>query len=230
VLGVVKGFSGLPLEMQEGVKAIGDSIFINTTYSFNTAVTSTNKYALDLITKDGGTVTGKNIKVKAQLPVAPKNEISFPDVVFDKRMSVFDKEGWTFKGKWKTLEDQSLTDNLQKKQALYSENAGDEIVIDFSGTGISIEGNWFRDGGKADIYVDGVLHRSIDTYYNFANQQHTASIWHILNLKEGDHKIRLVVKGEKRAESEGKNVYITSAIIFKTAPKKSDSFKFSFEK
>ena len=49
VLGVIKGFSGLPAEMQDGVMAIGDSIFINTTYSFNSAVTSTNKYAHDLI-------------------------------------------------------------------------------------------------------------------------------------------------------------------------------------
>ncbi len=38
VLGVIKGFSGLPPEMQEGVKAIGDSTFIHTTYSFNSAV------------------------------------------------------------------------------------------------------------------------------------------------------------------------------------------------
>ena len=47
--------------MQEGVKAVGDSIFINTTYSFNSAVSSTYKYALDLIAKDGGTVTDKKI-------------------------------------------------------------------------------------------------------------------------------------------------------------------------
>jgi hypothetical protein len=38
------------------------------------------------------------------------------------------------------------------------------------------------------------------------------------------------VRGEKRSESLGTNVYITEAIIYKTAPKKSDSFKFSFEK
>ena len=50
VLGVIKGFSGLPAEMQEGVKAIGDSTFIHTTYSFNSAVKSTYKYAIDLIT------------------------------------------------------------------------------------------------------------------------------------------------------------------------------------
>ncbi len=230
VLGVIKGFSGLPENMQEGVKAISDSIFINTTYSFNSAVTSTYKYALDLITKDGGKVSDKNIMVKTQLPVAPKNEVSFPNVVFDKRVSVFEKNGWIFKGKWKTFEDPSVSNNLAKKQSMYAENAGDELVIAFSGTGISIEGNWFKDGGKADIYVDGNLHRSIDTYYDFANQQHTASIWHVLNLKPGEHKVRVVVKGEKRPESAGNKVYITSAIIFKTAPKKSDTYKYSFEK
>ena len=229
VLGVMKGFSGLPEDMQKGVIAISDSIFINTTYSFNSAVSSKNKYALDLIVKDGGTVTDKKIMVKTQVPAAPILEVSFPDVVFDKRVSVFDKNGWTFTGKWKPLEISSGRDKQLRKQSMYAEKAGDEIVIDFSGTGISIEGNWYKDGGKADIYVDGNLHRSIDTYYDFANQQHTTSIWHVLNLQPGDHKVRLVVKGEKRPESAGTKVYITSAIIFKTAPKKSDAFKFSFE-
>ena len=103
------------------------------------------------------------------------------------------------------------------------------MEIAFSGTGIAIVGNWFRDGGKADIYVDGNLHRSIDTYYDFANQQHTEYIWHVLNLAQGEHKVRLVVKGEKRPESAGTRVYITSATIFKTEPKKNESYKFSFE-
>ncbi|MBP1675340.1 MAG: hypothetical protein H6Q24_1478, partial [Bacteroidetes bacterium] len=117
-----------------------------------------------------------------------------------------------------------------REQSMYSENAGDELILDFSGTGISLEGNWYRDGGKADIYVDGVLHRTVDTYYDFANQQHTESIWHVLNLKPGNHTVRLVVKGDKRQESAGSRVYITSATIFKTETKKSDDFRFSFEK
>jgi len=229
LLGVIKGFSGLPAEMQKGVKDIGDSIFINTTYSFNSAVISTKKYAQDLIVKDGGTVTDKKIKVKTQVPYAPILEVSFPNVVFDKRVSVFDENGWSFKGKWKPLEISSRRNNQVRKQAMYAEKAGDELEIDFTGTGISIEGNWYKDGGKADIYVDGYLHRSIDTYYDFANQQHTTSIWHVLNLKYGDHKVRILVKGEKRPESSGARVYITSATIFKTAPKKSETFKFSFE-
>ncbi|MCX6255185.1 MAG: ADP-ribosylglycohydrolase family protein, partial [Bacteroidia bacterium] len=143
VLGVIKGFSGLPAEMQKGVKDIGDSIFINTTYSFNSAVSSTHKYALDLIVKNGGKATDKKIMVKTQVPAAPLPEVSFPDVVFDKRMSVFDENGWSFTGKWKSLEVSSGRDKQLIKQSMYAEKTGDQLVIDFSGTGISIEGNWY---------------------------------------------------------------------------------------
>jgi len=230
VLGVIKGFSGLPIDMQNGVKAIGDSIFINTTYSFNSAVTSSVKYAHDLIIREGGKADEVNIMIKTQVPVAPVYEVSFPNVVFDKTVSVFDKTGWILKGNWKPFEVISESEKKVTKQSMYSEKSGDELVIDFSGTGISIEGNWYKDGGKADIYVDGKLNRSIDTYYNFANQQHTVSIWHVLNLQPEVHKVRIIVKGENRPESSGTRVYITSATIFKTAPKKNESWKFSFEK
>ncbi|HKK41748.1 MAG TPA: hypothetical protein VJ963_05000, partial [Bacteroidales bacterium] len=90
-------------------------------------------------------------------------------------------------------------------------------------------GNWYRDGGRADVWVDGGLNRTIDTYYYFANQQHTESIWHVTGLEPGEHTVRLVVKGSKRPESEGTRVYITQATIFKTGKKKSETFRFSFD-
>jgi inosine-uridine nucleoside N-ribohydrolase len=229
VLGVIKGFKGLPLNMQEGVSAIGDSVFINTSYSFNSAVRSTYKYATDLILKDGGKLTDNKILIKTQVPVAPPLEVSFPDVVFDKNISIFDNKAWSFKRKWSTYE-VTGEDKKMYKQSMFAEKAGDELDISFTGTGISLTGNWFKDGGKADVYVDGALNRTIDTYYDFANQQHTESIWHVLNLQPGVHKIRLLVKGEKRPESAGTRVYITQAIIFKTAKKKNETWKFSFEK
>lgn len=229
VLGVIKGFSGLPEYMQEGVNAVGDSLFIHTTYSFNSAVNSTHKYALDLIAANGGMVSTDKISVKTQSAVEPALEVSFPDLVFDKKVSIFDEKDWTLKGKWIPFEVTGW-DKKISKQSLYAEKAGDELEIIFTGTGISLIGNWYKDGGMADIYVDGTLHRSIDTYYYFANQQHTESIWHVLNLEPADHNVRLVVKGEKRPESEGTRVYISSAIIYKTEPKKNESYKFSFEK
>jgi hypothetical protein len=227
VLGVIRGFSGLPKEMQNGVTALGDSLFINTTYSFNSAVQSTFKYAQDLIMRYSGKVDEKSISIKPQTPVAPALEVAFPHLVFDKTVSIFDQPAWKFKGKWKTYE--ITSDNKLVKQSMYAEKAGDELEIDFTGTGLSLEGNWYKNGGKADVYVDGQLHRSIDTYYNFANQEHTVSIWHVFNLAQGDHKVRLVVKGENRPEASGSRVYITTATIFQTAPKKNESFKYSFE-
>ncbi len=230
VLGVIKGFSGLPDYMQNGVKAIGDSLFINTTYSFNSAVTSTDQYAKNLITKDGGKVTDKQILVKIQEPVPPVNEISFPDAVFSGQTSVFDSKGWSFKGNWKPYEVIPGKDQKPVRQAMVAEKAGDEAEISFNGSGIAVAGNWFKDGGKAEVYVDGKLHRTIDTYYYFANQQHTETIWHVLGLPEGEHKIKFVVKGEKRSESEGTKVYLTSAVIYKTAKKNNESYKFPFQK
>lgn len=230
VLGVINGFSGLPAEMQDGINAIADSTFIHTSYSFNTAVESTYKYALGLISRAGGKSSGNRILIKKEEPSAPELEISFPDLVFDRRIPVFDKKEFKFKGKWNIYGEASGGDNKRPGQSIVSGNPGDELKIDFSGTGISLEGNWYRDGGKADVYLDGKLHRTVDTYYDYAGQQHTESIWHALNLEPGDHSVRLVVKGEKRPESNGTGVYVTSAVIFKTAPKENEAYKFSFEK
>jgi hypothetical protein len=229
VLGVINGFSGLPAEMQEGVKAMGDSTFIHTSYSFNSAVESTYNYALKLIEKDSGIITDKQLKIKVQQPSEPKLEVAFPDVVFDSKVSVFEENGWKRKGKWETRQ-VSGRDGQKRDQSVFSDRPGDEIELEFTGTGVAIYGNWFRDGGKADVYIDGVLHRTIDTYYYFANQQHTECIWHVMNLAPGEHKVKLVVSGEKRPEAESARVYITSATIFKSEKKKNEDFRFSFEK
>jgi hypothetical protein len=213
VLGVLKGFSGLPKEMQQGVTAVGDSLFVNTAYSFNTAVNSTYKYALELIQKEGGKLTPKEILIKTQLPKPLPLEVAYPNTVFQKMIPVFDSIEWKFTGNWKVHEFTNWKKNVEK-QSKVSGKTGDAVELRFTGTGISIEGNWYKDGGKADIFVDGKLHRTIDTYYFFANQQHTTSIWHVMNLLPGDHIVRLVVKGEKRPESAGTMVYITKALIF----------------
>jgi hypothetical protein len=39
----------------------------------------------------------------------------------------------------------------------------------------------------------------------------------------------VVVKGEKRPEALAANVYINEILVFKTADKISDNFKFSFQ-
>jgi hypothetical protein len=220
VLGVINGFSGLPADMQEAVKNIGDSLFIHTTYSFNTAVESTYAYSLALIEEDGGRLNETKIMIRKQAPVEPQLEVSFPDLVFDRHIPVNDMKAWKVDGSWIAKMRKSGDDIVF--DSYVSDKKGSELELTFEGTGVSLRGSWARDCGKADIYVDGTLHRTIDTYYYFANQQHRESIWHVVNLQPGEHKIRIVVTGEKRPESEGAKVYINNATIFKTGKKRNE--------
>ncbi|MDD4032349.1 MAG: ADP-ribosylglycohydrolase family protein [Bacteroidales bacterium] len=221
VLGVIKGLSGLPAEYREAVTAIGEELFINTDYSFNKAVDKTLEYAQKLILENGGKVSGTEISIKTQSPLAPAFEESFPALVFDKKSGVFSNDGWELKGKWTSY---------GKDEAKVSGTAGDEISFTFEGTGVSIVGNWLRDGGRADVYVDGTFKRMIDCYFFFSQQEHqNMNLYHITNLPYGKHTVRLVVKGEKRPESEGTNVYVSEALVFKTADKIHEGFKFSFQ-
>lgn len=225
VLGVMKGLSGLPPAYREAVLAVGDSLFINTNYSFNKAVDQTYKYAKDLILQNGGTATGSEIKIKTQSPKPLPLEVAFPKLVFDQQVSVFNKEGWEFKGKWETFRQNN------KDQARFSANAGDEAVFNFEGTGVSLVGNWFKDGGKAAIYVDGELKRTIDSYFGFSNQTHqNMNLYHITNLPHGKHTVKVVVKAEKRPEATAANFYLSKAVVFRTADKKNENYKFSFQR
>jgi hypothetical protein len=231
VLGVIKGFNGLPADMRNGVSAIGDSIFINTNYTFNKAVESTYAYAVNFIKKDGGEVTEKQVRIKTQVPVAPPLEISFPNLVFDHRVSIFESSGWKQKGKWQTLTTQTGGQGGMIDQSRFAEKAGDEQEMKFNGSGIVLMGNWVKDGGKADVYLDGKLQRTIDSYFFWNKQEHTnMNLWHVFGLQPGDHNVKLVVKGEKRPESAGTKIYLTQALIFRSAEKKNESFRFSFEK
>ncbi|MDO9254770.1 MAG: ADP-ribosylglycohydrolase family protein [Bacteroidales bacterium] len=231
VLGVIIGFDKLPREMKSGVTYMADSLFINTDYSFNKAVDNTFNYATKLIAENGGKVDKNEITIAKQLPEAPALEVSFPNVVLDRKIPVFDKAVWTFIGNWQTLKKMGWPQNELVEQSKFAGKQGDAIEISFSGTGISIDGNWVKDGGKADVYLDGKLIRTIDTYFYYNKQEHdNITIWHVTGLTDSQHKVKLVVKGEKKPESLGTKIYITNAVIYKTAPKKSASYTFTFEK
>jgi hypothetical protein len=230
LLGVINGFSGLPAYITTGVTEYKDSIFINTDYSFDKAVENTFNYALKNIQKGGGLVTHRNIRVKIQEPVPPAFEASFPDVVYDKNVSVFDKGSWNFKGNWQTISKIRENGNETVNVSQWSDKKGDMVEFTFNGTGVTLNGSWNRVGGKADIYVDNKFDRTIDTYFNYNNQQYgITSIWHKFNLEPGEHKIRVEVKGEKCAGSDGTRINLTNALVFITAPKKNASYRFSFE-
>ena len=230
LLGVIKGFKNLPPELTKGVTEYKDSSFINTNYTFSKAVDNTYNYALNLIKEGSGIVTGGKIKIKVQEPVPPVLEVAFPQAVYEKTVSVFEKEFWNFKGKWQSATRKSGIGSNMVNISQHSDNKEDIAVFTFTGTGVSLTGTWNKVGGRADIYLDNKYERTIDTYFFYNHQQdNNASIWHKFNLSPGKHEVRVEVKGEKRAESEGARINMTDALIFITGPKKNENFKFSFE-
>ena len=218
VLGIIKGFSAFPQEYREAIEKIGDKTFVHTNYSFNKAVERTADYAEKLIVENGGKVTEDSYSIVLQEPVALPMEDAFPNLVYSKRSALVDADKdscWTLKGNWQDAENGYVK---------YSEQAGDEITFTFEGTGASIEGWWVKNGGKADVYVDGILKRTIDCFYYYAKQEHrNINIFHILNLEEGKHTINIVVKGEKREESEGCAIGVRGAVVYKNGTKSYDA-------
>ena len=218
VLGIIKGFSAFPQEYREAIEKIGDKPFVHTNYSFNKAVERTADYAEKIIVENGGKVTEDSYSIVLQEPVALPMEDAFPNLVYSKRAAIVDADKdscWTLKGNWQDAENGYVK---------YSEQAGDEITFTFEGTGASIEGWWVKNGGKADVYVDGVFKRTIDCFYYYAKQEHrNINIFHILNLEEGKHTINIVVKGEKREESEGCAIGVRGAVVYKNGTKSYDA-------
>ncbi len=230
VIGVIEGYSAIPASWTEGIDAIADSQFIYTDYTFNKAIQNTLKYAKKLIIENGGTISETEVTVAVQEPVAAKYENSFPNVVPDYKLSVFEDGEWCWKGNWKVLSRQNHRTGEEIPQAIYTDEPGAEMTYTFDGSGIVIRGQWKRNGGIADVFVDGELHRTFDTYFWYAGQEKTeAFLWHVLHLEPGTHTVRLVVKGEKRDESEGARIYLNGVTVFKTGQKKNDIVKFSFE-
>ncbi len=218
VLGIIKGFSAFPQEYREAIEKIGDKSFVHTNYSFNKAVERTADYAEKIIVENGGKVTEDSYSIVLQEPVALPMEDAFPNLVYSKRAAIVDADKdscWTLKGNWQDAENGYVK---------YSEQAGDEIMFTFEGTGASIEGWWVKNGGKADVYVDGIFKRTIDCFYYYAKQEHrNINIFHILNLEEGKHTINIVVKGEKRDESEGCAIGVRGAVVYKNGTKSYDA-------
>lgn len=229
VIGVINGYEAIPASWRAGVEAIADSFFIYTDYTFNKAVENTVNYAKKLAVENGGSATDTSLTINIEEPVAAPFEDAFPNVIPDYKSNALADQGWNWKGAWK-VRTQKRRDGSEVPQAKYADQAGAEVSFTFTGTGVVIRGNWMRDSGTAEAYIDGTLHRAFDTYFYYAEQEkYAAFLWHVLGLEPGEHTVRIVVKGAKREQSDGFRVYVTGATVFKTGQKKNELVKFSFE-
>jgi hypothetical protein len=204
ILGVVLGYERIPDEWKSGIPAIADEKFRFTDFSFRTIVESTEKRALALVRQTGGQAEGETVRVKVQPPKAAKLEVWNYGRVAE-RISSEDAR-WKFSGAWKKDE---------KRPTRTASEKGAEAVLTFTGTGVIVVGPYLAAGGKADVYLDGKLDRTVDVNSDEKVNKGGESVWHIFGLKNAAHTVRLVVRGEPYGGGAGSDVAVEEAVVFR---------------
>jgi hypothetical protein len=85
----------------------------------------------------------------------------------------------------------------------------------FEGTGVIVVGPYLPSGGKADVYLDGKLHSTVDVYPDESSRKGGESVWHAFGLNDGKHSLRIVVRGERYGDSTGADIGIDDLVVFR---------------
>lgn len=210
ILGVVSGYENIAEKFTKGIAAIEDRNFLYTEYSFNKIVESSVNRAIALAKTYGGYVNDERLYIKKQLPLAAALQ-SWNNHGTVKEQLFFNDDRWHWQGDW-----QSKVMKIwhYEHSSKFSQAKGAEANIVFEGTGAVLTGILLADGGLADVYLDGKFSRTIDVYPDESSAKPKEAIWHEFDLDNKQHSLRLVVRGEAYAESEGASISITSLIVY----------------
>jgi hypothetical protein len=208
VLGVMLGYEGIPDRYRSGIPAIADTRFEFTRYSFDEIVASTLARAEKVIARAGGRVTPTEVFVPVQAPEAPPLE------QWDSGVPVaragFDDAAWKWKGGWTTRAPGGAASEGRVREA---GGPGDEATFTFEGTGVALVGRMSQEGGRADVWVDGVRQDpGIDAWV--PERTHDNDYWHVTGLVAGKHEVRVVVRDDADRRSRGRKVQIEAAIVY----------------
>jgi ADP-ribosylglycohydrolase len=212
ILGVMHGYKAIPEKWKRGIPAIADQKFNFTDFTFRTIVESTQKRAVALAERNGGRLDGESLIVKTQQPQPPPLEVWEDYGSPAERIAVEDAR-WKWKGAW---QQQTIADRRQTQWVgRLSSKKGSEASITFEGTGAILTGPYLPTGGKAEVHLDGKLHKTVDTYPDEDNRKYGEAVWHAFGLDNGSHTIRVVVLGEPYAGSQGSDIEIEDLIVFR---------------
>jgi hypothetical protein len=212
ILGVMRGYKSIPEKWKGGIPAIADQKFNFTNFTFRTIVESTQKRAIALAQKNGGRLDGENLIVKTQQPVPPPLEVWDDYGSPAERIPTSDAR-WKWKGAW---EQQAVADRRGNEwTGRLSSRKGSEVTIAFEGTGAILTGSYLPTGGKAEVHLDGKLHKIVDAYPDENNRKYGEAVWHAFGLDNAAHTIRVVVLGEPYPGSQGSEISIEDLIVFR---------------
>jgi hypothetical protein len=208
VLGVMLGYERIPERYRSGIPAIAGTRFEFTRYSFDEIVASTLARAEKVVARAGGRVSPTEVVVPVQAPMAPPLE-QWDSGVPVARVA-FDDAAWEWKGGWTTLSPEGAGSEERVREA---GGPGDEATFTFEGTGVAFVGRMSQEGGRADVWVDGVKAApGIEAWV--PERTHDNDYWHVTGLAAGEHRVRIVVRDDADRRSHGRKVQIEGAIVY----------------
>jgi hypothetical protein len=205
VLGAMLGYDELPDRDKQEIAKLADTKFTHTVYSFNDIVKSTEARALEVIRQAGGTVSETEVVIPHQSPEPPALELW--NFGIPKNVLRVEEPAWRWQDSWVDGRDHH---NLRVKE---TESPGSEATLTFNGTGVALVGQLTENGGRADVYVDGVKSDLVADAYIVPNTI-DRDLWRIYRLTPGDHTLRLVVRDDADPRSTGRKVIISRAVVF----------------
>jgi hypothetical protein len=211
ILGVMLGYSAIPAEFTSGIEAIADERFSYTDATFRSIVDDTVRRAVEMIERGGGRREGRTLVVETQEPV-PASIDEADDFGVPTERIAFDDSRWSWSGDWG---DRKIEKWGTTFSSWSSEATGSEASIRFVGTGAVLTGWYLPTGGLADVYLDGVHAGTVDTYPDEDDVKIDDAVWHEFDLADGDHEIRLVVRGEPYPESRGAEICLTGLVVYR---------------
>lgn len=208
VLGAMIGYANIPEQYKPELAKLADTKFDFTEYSFNDIVKSTEARALKIIQRAGGKVSETEVIIPRQSPKAPKLALS-PFGVPAKVLKCPDA-AWEWNGNWLEKVGYTWSDKLATRVA---DGAGSEATLRFNGTGLALVGELSQEGGRADVYLDGVKVDLVADAY-IVPKTYDNDLWHIHGLKPGEHTLRLIMRGDADARSQGRKLTIGYAVVY----------------
>jgi len=211
IVGVMTGYQAIPDHWKFGIQDIADKKFSFTDFSFKTIVDSNMKRTLEIIRRNGGTAGETSVRIKPQTSKPVKLEVWDDYGSPVERISVGD-ERWHFSDGWRS----PVPPDPYKDSGFRTSNEkGSEAKVVFEGSGAILAGTYLPNGGKADVYLDGKLDRTVDVYSDEDNLKFSEAVWHRFSLSNGKHTVLLRVRGEPYGGSKGSEIDLSSLIVFR---------------
>jgi hypothetical protein len=216
ILGVVLGYDGIPAEFTSGIDEIADEPFSYTRSSFRSVVDRTLERAVAVAERHGGHLDGDALIVRTQTAKPARLDLWDDYGSPVERISV-DDDRWAWQGDWREKRVQKWGSEFTSRA---SGSQGAEVTIPFNGTGAILVGWYLPTGGTADVFLDGEAAGTVDVYPDEDDVKFDEAVWHTFGLEDGEHELRLVVRGEPYEESQeitslGTEIPLTSLVVFR---------------